>query len=233
MSVAKKYQKFPLYDAPASLLSFAAFNLPIIILANFYSKGDVGCYSMVLQLLLMPISVIGAAIGKVYYQRISANSDTEAIQSETQNVLKIIVWLAIIPTLFFCVGGDWLLVEFLGNKWQTAGNVALCLSLWSIATILTQPLMSLYRLLDKQNRMLVFNGIYFVCGIGAMLLCSAMKMPLYVTILIYSICAFVPRIVMLCDILCQACIFRVFNVKMAMIYLLLVFSLLLKLSYKI
>lgn len=50
VAVAKKYKNFPLYDAPASLLSFATFNLPIIILASFYSKCDVGCYSMVLQL---------------------------------------------------------------------------------------------------------------------------------------------------------------------------------------
>lgn len=199
VAVAKKYKNFPLYDAPASLLSFAAFNLPIIILASFYSKGDVGCYSMVLQLLLMPISVIGAAIGKVYYQRISANNNMETIQSETRNVLRIVVWLAILPTSFFCVGGDWLLVKFLGDRWYTAGEVALCLSLWSVATILTQPLMSLYRLLDKQNRMLAYNVIYFACGIGAMLLCSAMRIPLYATILIYSICAFVPRVLMLWD----------------------------------
>lgn len=201
VAVAKKYKNFPLYDAPASLLSFAAFNLPIIILASFYSKGDVGCYSMVLQLLLMPISVIGAAIGKVYYQRISANNNMETIQSETRNVLRIVVWLAILPTSFFCVGGDWLLVKFLGDRWYTAGEVALCLSLWSVATILTQPLMSLYRLLDKQNRMLAYNVIYFACGIGAMLLCSAMRIPLYATILIYSICAFIPKIWMLWDMI--------------------------------
>ena len=67
--------------------------------------------------------------------------------------------------IFFCVGG--LVVgEILGDRWYTAGEVALCLSLWSVATILTQPLMSLYRLLDKQNRMLAYNVIYFACGIG-------------------------------------------------------------------
>ena len=125
----------------------------------------------------------------------------ETIQSETRNVLRIVVWLAILPTSFFCVGGDWLLVKFLGDKWYTAGEVALCLSLWSVATILTQPLMSLYRLLDKQNRMLAYNVIYFVCGIGAMLLCSAMRIPLYATILIYSICAFIPRVLMLWDMI--------------------------------
>ena len=150
----------------------------------------------------------------------------ETIQSETRNVLRIVVWLAILPTSFFCVGGDWLLVKFLGDRWYTAGELALCLSLWSVATILTQPLMSLYRLLDKQNRMLVYNVIYFVCGIGAMLLCSAMRIPLYATILIYSICAFIPRMLLLLDMvklvgakLPRNFIMTVFTIYMAVLVL--------------
>lgn len=200
MSVAKKFKKFPLYDAPSTLLSFASFNLPIVILLSFYTKGQLGCYSMVLQLLLMPISVVGAAIGSVYYQRISENGTSDGIRTETQNLLKIVIWLSSLPTIFFCLGGDWLLVKFLGNKWQTAGGMALCLSIWSIATILTQPLLSLYRQLDKQNRMLTFNLLYFVLSIGAIFICTNMQFPLYTTILIYSLFAFFPRILMFLDI---------------------------------
>ena len=200
MSVAKKFKNFPLYDAPSTLLSFASFNLPIVILACFYSKGQLGCYSMVLQLLLMPISVVGTAIGSVYYQRISDSGASDKIKTETHNMLRIVIWLSLLPTIFFCLGGDWLLVKFLGEKWQSAGGMALCLSLWSIATILTQPLLSIYRQLDKQNRMLTFNLIYFILGIGSILICSIMQMPLYATILVYSFFTFLPRMFMFVDI---------------------------------
>lgn len=233
MSVAKKFKKFPLYDAPSTLLSFASFNLPIVILASFYTKGQLGCYSMVLQLLLMPISVVGAAIGSVYYQRISANGTSDGIKTETKNLLKIVMWLSLLPTVFFCVGGDWLLVKFLGNKWQAAGGMALCLSLWSIATILTQPLLSLYRQLDKQNRMLTFNLIYFVLGIGAVLICSNLHFPLYATILIYSLFAFFPRILMFMDIvrLSGNKLSYLYSGTKIVIYSLIIMMLIFRLSY--
>lgn len=233
MSVAKKFKKFPLYDAPSTLLSFASFNLPIVILASFYTKGQLGCYSMVLQLLLMPISVVGAAIGSVYYQRISANGTSDGIKTETKNLLKIVMWLSLLPTVFFCVGGDWLLVKFLGNKWQAAGGMALCLSLWSIATILTQPLLSLYRQLDKQNRMLTFNLIYFVLGIGAVLICSNLHFPLYATILIYSLFAFFPRILMFLDIvrLSGNKLSYLYSGTKIVIYSLIIMMLIFRLSY--
>lgn len=200
-SIAKKYKKFPLYDAPAQLLSIAAFNLPVIILAVFYSKTEIGGYSMVLQLLLMPISVIGSAIGQVYYQRISTQTDNYSIYVETNRVLKIVLWLAILPTAFFCVGGDWVLVKFLGDKWQATGGIALSLSLWSIVTIITQPLLPLYRTANKQDRMFGYNVLYFIIGIGAIWLCSYLHLQLYETIMIYSVCAFFPRAFMLGDIL--------------------------------
>lgn len=199
---ALKYRSFPLFDAPASLLAFGAFNLPIIILSFYYSRADIGCFSIIIQLLLLPMSFIGAAIGKVYYQQIaSADNDPHIIQNKSLGILKLLSYISIIPAAFLLCGGNILVVFFLGNQWHLAGQVALCLSIWSIPTILSQPLLPIYRNLDLQKRTLWYNGSYFVSGIGAIFIGCELGLSLMLTLTIFTICCFCSKFLLVFDII--------------------------------
>lgn len=195
-----KYKKFPLYDAPSSLLAFATFNLPIIILSLYYNKADIGCYSMVIQLLLLPVSFIGAAIGKVYYQQISVCQSYE-ISNKTLKVLNFSLLISSLPLIIICLGGDYLITIFLGSKWEMAGIVALCLSIWSVPTIITQPVMSIYRASGKQDRMLLLNIVYFLLGIGSLLIVCHLKLSLKLTIVIYAVMCAIGQFLFVFDII--------------------------------
>lgn len=201
-NIIVKYKNFPLYDAPSSIMSFAAFNLPIIILAYFFDKQSIGCYSVVLQLLLLPMSFVGSAIGKVYYQELCQHDQTsDEIKSTTIKVVKITALISILPLLFIACGGDKIIVLFLGAKWTTAGNVALCLSLWSFPTILTQPILPLFRTLDKQRILLYYDIAYFTFGIGSIILFCFLNLSLYSILITYSIVCFTIKILLFRQIL--------------------------------
>lgn len=190
--LVRQYKNFPLFDAPSSVLSFSAFNLPIIILSLYFDKASIGCFSIVLQLLLMPMSLIGSAIGKVYYQRLSnLNGNPNDISNTTHEVLRILVVISILPLLFIACGGDKLIILFLGSKWQTAGNVALCLALWSFPTILTQPLLPLFRILYKQRTLLIYDFLYFLLGIGSILILCQFSTDLYLILIVFSTACFI------------------------------------------
>ena len=186
-----KYRNFPLYDAPASMLSFAAFNLPVIILSIYFDKATIGCFSIVLQLLLMPMSFVGSAMGKVFYQRISAEHNS--IEKTTAEMLKILTIISILPLLFIACGGDKLVVLFLGSQWESAGKVALCLSLWSFPTILTQPLLPIFRVENKQRTLLFFDVMYFTFGIGSILLLCTFINNIFLILLVYALCCFIVK----------------------------------------
>lgn len=188
-----KYRKFPLYDAPSNLLAFSTLNLPIIILAGTYSKSSIGCFSIVLQLLLLPMSLVGSAMGKVYYQELcSAADDSLRIEKISESILNILLIISVIPMLLLCCGGDYLVVLFLGDSWTTAGHVALILSLWSFPVILTQPLLPLFRAYNIQNILLRYDLFYFVGGIGSLLICCYCSCSMFATLTVYAaICALV------------------------------------------
>lgn len=202
---AKKYYRFPLYDAPSLLLSFAAFNLPVVILSLYFSKADIGYYSVVIQLLLMPLSFIGTAIGKVYYQQISQGPLNETHLSEKSlTVIKIVAYLSVLPTLCIALGGDRFIVLFLGEKWGMTADMALCLTLWSIPTILTQPLLSLYRCLGRQHTMLAYDALYFTAGIGTLTVACAAGCRLTIALILYALACSMAKIALFRDLLKQA-----------------------------
>lgn len=206
-AAAQKYKNFPLYDAPGTLLAFAAFNLPVIILSLYFSKDDLGCYAMITQLLLLPMSFIGSAVGKVYYQQIAQCEQSE-IPRISAKIFNFDVIISCLPMLFLCCGGSLLIPIFLGDKWQTAEFVAIYLSLWSMPTIISQPLLPIYRVIDKQNRVMWFNLLYFVLGIGGMFLLCELGLTLYQVIIGYAIFASLAKFLLIADICRQAKIRR-------------------------
>lgn len=203
--VAKKYKKFPLYDAPATFMAFAASNTPIIILSLYYSKPEIGCYSMIVHLLLMPISFIGSSMGKVYYQQISqsCDNDIEKISAVSLKVIKTTAVLSVLPTLFLTLGGDKLTALFLGSQWTIADKLILCLALWSIPTILTEPLRFIYRYKNEQNILLRFNIFYFLSGVISLSVCCAIGASIYITLIVYAVSTAVIKTLLFFNILKQ------------------------------
>lgn len=198
----RRYKNFPLYDTPSSLLSYAALFLPLIILSVFYSKVEIGSYSIVLQLLLSPMALVGSALGKVYYQQIAIpNSPTDYIRVKTKLMLKLTATIAFLPIVFIVLGGDKLIVYFLGAGWEMAGKTALCLSIWSFPTILTQPILPLFRALDKQRILLWYDIAYFVLGIAAIWGGSMLGYGLCITLTIYSIASAIVKLFLFVRIL--------------------------------
>lgn len=187
--VARKYKKFPLYDAPATLLLFATFNLTIIILSLYHTKAEIGCISIIHQMLLLPISLIGGAMGRVYYKQITNENtanDSIATVAISQKMIKMVLWMSVLPTLFITLGGDKLINIFLGAKWDNAGSVAICLAIWSIPNILTQPLVPIFRKENKQNYMLYYNVLNFLLGVGSLILTCSLGLSMYISLFVYA-----------------------------------------------
>lgn len=188
-----EYKKFPLFDAPSSILSFATFNLPTIILAEYFNKATIGCFSIILQLLLLPMSLIGSAMGKVYYQEIcqqQIDENDSNLTTITKKIFNIAALISILPLLVLSCGGDKLIVMFLGNRWTTAGSIAICLSLWSFPTILTQPLLPIFRYKSKQDSLFCFDLIYFIFGIGGILIGCILHRSIMTILIVFSLCCF-------------------------------------------
>lgn len=200
--IISKYKNFPLYDAPASLLVFAASNITIIILSLYYSKEQIGGYSMIIQLMILPISFIGSAMGKVYYQQLASNEQNISdVRLTTLSVIKILIYLSVVPSLFIVLGGDHLIVVFLGNKWDSVGVIAICLCVWSIPTIITEPLKYIFKFLNKQRLQLIIVISYFFVSILSLIITCECGLSLKNVLIVYSFSCASVRFLLLSSIM--------------------------------
>lgn len=184
---AVKYKKFPVYDAPARMIEYFIGNIVIIILSIFFKLEEIGCFSMIAQLVLAPITLIGTSMSTVYFKDLAdAVKENNQISEVTKRTVRVCFLMAILSSFFFALGGDRLIVLFLGHKWILAGDMSLCLTIYSLPVILSEPLLPIFKVLDKQNMRFWLNMANLVLSVGALLLGAYVIHNILIVLILYS-----------------------------------------------
>lgn len=197
-SLAIKYKKFPLYEAPARLLDFTIGNIVIIILSMFFDLKDIGCFSMICQLVLIPLTLMGSSMSTVFFKDLSAvGNNQEEVRLISIRMFRICFLLSFFPCIFLILGGDKLIVLFLGSKWALAGDMALCLAVFSIPVLLSEPLLPIFKVLEKQNVRLWLNILYLSSIVAAIVLGAVLKLNILQVLVFYAVINAFVRFIML------------------------------------
>ena len=182
--VALKYSKFPKYILPVDFVSRISEQLPIYLLAIYFSQSIIGFYALGLRLLTMPISLIGGAIGDVFFQEASSDRDN------ISNVLeKIFYYLALFATsifLFIGILGEEIFYYILGNQWGEAGIFSQILSLYLFSKFITIPASYLMIIYEKQEYSLFLNLALIVLG-SISLVIGGLLDDVYISLILFSI----------------------------------------------
>jgi O-antigen/teichoic acid export membrane protein len=152
------YKDFPLFLLPTSLLDVFSNQLPIFIFNNLFSASIVGLYSFSNKVLNAPMSLIGGAIGQVFFQRFS-----EFIKNlHYAKALLVKTWILLfiigfIPLAIIFLFGETIFRFVFGEKWSQAGNIASILAPMWFINFVVSPTTSAYLTLRKQKIILVFG----------------------------------------------------------------------------
>lgn len=193
---AVEYKNFPLYDAPARLIEYIIGNVVIIILSVYFNLEEIGCFSMVVQLVQSPLILVGASMSTVYFKDLAVVVENkDRVASVSRRTVKVCFLMAIAVSSFFVIGGDRLVVLFLGHKWALAGDMSLCLTLFSIPVILSEPLMPIFKVLDKQNIRLWLNIINLGLTVGTLFIVANYIDNILIVLIFYSLCYAVLRFI--------------------------------------
>lgn len=187
----KEYINFPKYDMLGALFNSLSANVPIILLALFFSKTDVGFFSMAMTILYIPMSFIGTAIGQVFYQRAcEIIAQGQSISRLTKQIFLFSFYVGYIPILFLIIGGETLFSFVLGAKWSVAGIYSEFLSVWLFLVFCVSPISNVFLVIDKQKIGMNINILMFVSRILVILLGGWWMGDINCTIIFYSITGF-------------------------------------------
>jgi lipopolysaccharide exporter len=170
----QRYYKFPLYDAWGGVLNTASWQLPTFFLSAFFSQTIVGYYALSFRLLKLPTSLIGTAIGQVFFQRAAVAYTEGRLASVVESNLRRLVLLGMFPILLLTILGQDVFIIVLGPTWSEAGVYAQILSIWMFVWFISHPLSTLFRVLERQEFLLLINAAIFftrlvTLGIGGIL----------------------------------------------------------------
>ena len=159
----KRHKKFPIYSAPSAVLNSASLQLPTLLMASYFSPKIVGFFSLGRMVLGMPMTLIGHAIGQVFFQKASESHNyTGNLSAVVEDVIKSLVSLGIFPILLLMLIGNDLFTVTFGTRWTEAGIYIQILGPWFFFQFISSPISTLFSVFEKQNQGLLFNGALFI-----------------------------------------------------------------------
>lgn len=187
----REYINFPKYDLLGALFNSLSANIPIILLAFFFSNTDVGFFSMAITILYIPMSFIGTAIGQVFYQRACEMvAKGQNIGLLTKQIFLFSFYVGYIPILLLIIGGETIFSFVLGAKWATSGVYSEFLSIWLFLVFCISPISNVFLVMDKQKTGMNINILMFLSRMVVILLGGLWLLDVNYTIILYSITGF-------------------------------------------
>lgn len=169
---ARRYQRFPIFSTWEGFLNTAGLQLPPLLFAFLFGPAVAGMYSLANRVLSLPLSLIGSAIGQVFF---SSAADARRNGQLGPLVVQLHTRLAHIglpPALLMMLVGADLFALVFGSEWRQAGEFAQWMVPWLYLVFVSSPLSTLFAIAEKQNQGLAFQILLLFArlmaiGIGA------------------------------------------------------------------
>lgn len=182
----KRHKQFPIYSTWSAFLNTASQQLPVVILAFYFSPKVVGFYALGRAVLSMPMNMVGGAVTQVFFQKASeAYNRTGNLSRVVEEVFKRLVSLGIFPILLLTLIGEDLFIVAFGARWAEAGVYMQILGIWLFFVFISSPISTLFSVLEKQSAALLFNIILFVTR-AISLICGGLIGDVRIALVLFS-----------------------------------------------
>ncbi|HWQ18367.1 MAG TPA: oligosaccharide flippase family protein [Methanotrichaceae archaeon] len=165
---AARYRKFPLLDSWSALLNVISWQLPTFLLSMFFSSTVVGYYALGMNVLQLPMSLIGSAIAQVFFQQAAEAKFEGRLSEVVEGTFIRLGMVGIFPILLLAFLGRDIFTVAYGSAWSEAGVYVQILALWIFFVFITSPICALFSVLERQGAFLVFNAALFVARAAAL-----------------------------------------------------------------
>lgn len=188
--VWRYFSAFPKFRVPSQVFLALSGSLPILFFSWKFDGTVTGEISLARTMLSIPITFLGASIGKAFYGEIVqiGGENIKQIRTLTKSVIIKLFALSFIPFSVILIGGPYIFQFVFGAKWYEAGVYARIMSCYLIFQFIYSPISEgLFNVCRKQKLifLLEFSRIFLV--ISALGVSTIFNLSPFPTILFYSI----------------------------------------------
>lgn len=185
--LAVRYKRFPLFNSWSALANMASLQIAPLMLATFFSPVVAGLFGMANAIANTPMSLIGASIGQVFFQKASEEKNQRGcIKEVVREVHRRLVSFGLFPILVLMIIGEDLFGLVFGTQWSAAGEYARILAPWIFLVFIASPLTTIFSVLEKQQIGLYFNLLILISRFTVLYI-GGRYGNIFATLVLYSI----------------------------------------------
>ena len=150
--LAAEYKQFPMVSLPHVLVDLGRDLLIAVLIALFFGKDIFGLYNHSYMVLKLPMVIVGASIGQVFFNKCSVliqNGNTT--YDLMKRTLLILFGLSIVPFSIIFFFGEPLFSFVFSADWAKSGYYSEIMTIWLMMNFMISPLSSLPLVLKRQN----------------------------------------------------------------------------------
>lgn len=186
VALARRYKDFPLYSTWTAIFNVAGVHLVPLIFSALFGAAVVGHFAFALRMISAPISLIGAAIGSVFFSQAPAAMRAGRLP-EAAEALRRKLANAGIPALVLlvCAGPD-LFAAVFGERWRMAGHYARWMAPWIYFQFQFSPLSCLPDVMELQKMELIAQFSTFAVRLATLATCYGFSVAADPSIAVFS-----------------------------------------------
>ena len=165
--VAARYKSFPIFSTWGGFLNTASMQLPPLLFAIFFSAGVAGLYALAHRVLAMPMSLIGSAVGNVFFANAAEAYREDRLAPLFEAVYAKLVSIIMPVVLVLMIDAPRLFAVVFGANWEEAGELARWMAPWLAVVFVASPLSVLYEVLERQKFGMYFQGLMLLVRVVA------------------------------------------------------------------
>lgn len=183
-----RYKAFPLHKMPSELMNNFSVQIPVYLLNAFFSKTEVGYYSLPQRILTLPTALIGASISQVYLKEVAdCRNDSQKLGSLLSNVFNKLMLVGIVPFSILAFWSDYIFEYVFGSEWIIAGEYAQIISPWLFLVFCVSPLSLIFTIREKQKEGFICNALLLCFRLVLLLIGGLCFRDATITVIFYGI----------------------------------------------
>lgn len=177
--IAPSIRRMAASTSASNLIALSSSMAPMVFIADNYGSSALGQYGLVVSTLFLPSTLLGQAIGQVYYQRAcqlqsSGLPFTGLLVSMTTHLIKVGVPLYSLIALIAPMAYPLVF----GADWASSGNMARWLCIAAVAGFISTPLDKTSIIAGAWWYLSVWHSLRAALTAGVLALVSVYHLPL-------------------------------------------------------
>lgn len=164
------YRRFPIFSMPEALANVAGLQVPILIIAAAAPAGEAGQVLIAMQVMLLPMALVGTSIGQVYLSRAPEEHRNGTLGPFTLSIIRRLAFVGTVPITVIGLTAPWTFPFFFGDGWARSGEIAAMMVPWVLLQFVAVPVSMSFHVIGRTGLALGLQLIGMVFRIGSVLL---------------------------------------------------------------